>query len=418
MPEPDRPDEGLEPGAAQFDARDLEGADVYKAGDFAGRLERRSGGEVAFTYDPAYLASDGRPVASTLAKQVEPFVATGGAVPPFFAGLLPEGLRLRALVTHVKTSPDDLLSLLAVVGADTVGDVQVVPPGSTPSPPAPLVRTRSFASLRFGDLLAASIDPDHPDGVALPGVQEKVSAGTIAIPTATTSARYIVKLNPPRYPHLVENEAYFLAAARSAGLRTTTARLVRDAAGDLGLVVTRFDRVVTPGSVELVEQEDACQLLGLYPADKYLVTTEALFEAVAIGSSAPLPTLRDLLRLFVFSYVIGNGDLHAKNVSLQRDPSSRLVVPTPAYDLLSTSPYCDHDMALRVGGRRSGLVRERWLELSDGVGLPRRAAVAVLDAVVASVADWLDRLPDIGFDERRTDTLRRTIAYRRAELGG
>jgi len=56
----------------------------------------------------------------------EPVVRPGGALPAYFAGLLPEGRRLSALRRAVKTSADDELSLLLAVGADAIGDVQVV----------------------------------------------------------------------------------------------------------------------------------------------------------------------------------------------------------------------------------------------------------------------------------------------------
>src|SRR5438552_2279477 len=51
-------------------------------------------------------------VATTLPVTPEPLVRTGGAVPAYFAGLLPEGRRLGALRRAVKTSADDELSLL------------------------------------------------------------------------------------------------------------------------------------------------------------------------------------------------------------------------------------------------------------------------------------------------------------------
>ncbi len=52
-----------------------------------------------------------------------------GALPPFFSGLLPAGRRLTALRSAVKTSADDELTLLLAVGADTIGDVQILPHG-------------------------------------------------------------------------------------------------------------------------------------------------------------------------------------------------------------------------------------------------------------------------------------------------
>ncbi|WP_372341613.1 HipA domain-containing protein [Nocardia sp. CC216A] len=66
-------------------------------------------------------------------------------------------------------------------------------------------------------------------------------------------------------------------------------------------------------------QEDACQILGRYPAARYRITLQeaikALADAVAEGrGSRPLATLQ-LLEIAAFSYLIGNGDLHAHGES-------------------------------------------------------------------------------------------------------
>ena len=90
-------------------------ADIYKAGILAARLERHEGG-TRFSYLPAYLASGGPAVASSLPLSTEPVLSGGGAAPPYFTGLLPEGRRLNALRRSIKTSADDDLSLLIAAG--------------------------------------------------------------------------------------------------------------------------------------------------------------------------------------------------------------------------------------------------------------------------------------------------------------
>ena len=107
-------------------------ADVYVDGAHAATLTRNSDGGVTFAYVDSFLASAKFPIATTLPLTHTPLVTAGGAVPPFFAGLLPEGRRLSALKKSVKTSADDELSLLLAVGEDTVGNVSVVPAGEKP----------------------------------------------------------------------------------------------------------------------------------------------------------------------------------------------------------------------------------------------------------------------------------------------
>ncbi len=134
--------------------RHIQRADVYKAGERTALLERDPTGAVTFSYREGY---SGPAVASTLPVTADRVTTPGGGLPPFFAGLLPEGHRLTVLRRAVKTSPDDELSLLLAVGADTPGDVQVVPAGEQPTDPPPLAAT-SPAHL---DLRALTGAPHH-----------------------------------------------------------------------------------------------------------------------------------------------------------------------------------------------------------------------------------------------------------------
>jgi serine/threonine-protein kinase HipA len=130
----------------------VKSADVFKKGVLAARLHRNSDG-VIFSYDESYLATSGPAVASTLPLTPEPRITPAGAVPPFFAGLLPEGRRLSALRRSVKTSADDELSLLVAAGNDTIGDVQILPSGQVPADAAPPAQlTGNFALVRFSTL--------------------------------------------------------------------------------------------------------------------------------------------------------------------------------------------------------------------------------------------------------------------------
>lgn len=71
------------------------------------------------------------------------------------------------------------------------------------------------------------------------------------------------------------------------------------------------------------------------------------------------------LEIYVFSYLVGNGDLHAKNLSLMWasdcDPRSL----SPAYDLISTTVYGDHRMALKLDGRDSHFSRKNFLKFAE-----------------------------------------------------
>jgi serine/threonine-protein kinase HipA len=386
----------LDPASAATDVElpelvDVEVADVYKAGRLAAAL-RREGGATVFAYHSAYLASsDARAVATTLPLTDQPVVTTHGAIPPFFAGLLPEGRRLTSLRRAVKTSADDELSLLMAVGADPVGDVQVVPAGRERGAVDPLlVVERSFDEVRFGDLLhrAGVVDP-----VALAGVHDKVSARMISVPVAASGHRYILKIEPPEYSHLAENEHYFAGMAASVRFPVVRTHIVRDATGRAGLLVERFDRVIgADGEPLALAVEDAAQVLGLYPSQKYGITAEAAVRALADACAARPVAAAALFRQLVFAWLTGNGDVHAKNLSILATPGGEWRV-SPAYDVPSTLPYRDYTMALSMGGRRDGLSRRLLLDFATATGVPSRMATRVLDEVLSAtegLADGLD----------------------------
>ena len=113
------------------DFRSVSIADVYKGGRLAGTLVREAH-SITFSYDESYL-SGGAPIAFHAPLDMGSWVATGGAVPSYFAGLLPEGIRLDALVRSVHTSKDDMFSLLLAIGSDAVGDVVILPHGEAPT---------------------------------------------------------------------------------------------------------------------------------------------------------------------------------------------------------------------------------------------------------------------------------------------
>lgn len=397
-----------------LDLPTVDQADVVKAGRPAATLTRTADG-VEFRYLTGWVERGDEPVATTLPVTERPVLRPGGGLPAYFAGLLPEGRRLGALRRAVKTSADDELSLLLAVGADAVGDVQVVPAGTRPGSVPPRVSVEHTDDLRFADLLA-ELDV-RVDRVALPGVQDKTSAAMINVPVTQAGDRYILKLNPPEFAHLVENEAFFLHAARTCGLPVVEARLVADSEGQPGLLVRRFDRVTVGRKPRSLAVEDGCQVLGLPPADKYRVGVEAVFGALAAVCGAPIPAGRDLVRQLAFAYLTGNGDAHAKNFSVLRGVDGQWRV-SPAYDLPSSQPYGDTTMALSIGGRRgSDFGGGDFVAVGAGLGLPERAVRRILADLVDKAELWLDDLDTLPFGEGRVRKLRRVIDYRRRRVG-
>ncbi|MGV0743680.1 type II toxin-antitoxin system HipA family toxin [Mycolicibacterium sp. XJ870] len=405
-------------GPDSLDLRDVSEADVYIGEDLAAQLTRQPGDRVRFVYlSDGGLAGRVRDssVSWSLPRTGEyPVVTTGGAVPSFFAGLLPEGVRLGVVTSSTKTSADDHLTLLLAIGSDTVGNIRVVPAGFNPTQPPPLFEPDGDTD--FGEVFARLTGSVDADPVGLAGVQPKVSAGVLSAPARTRSGPAILKLNPAQYPFLVENEHFFMTMAAACGLRVAATSLLHDADGRSALLVTRFDRA---GPIRIA-QEDACQVADIYPASKYRIKTEAaitaLAEACARGGGSKVAATAELLKTVVFSWLIGNGDLHGKNLSIYN--LDGVWQPTPAYDLLCTQPYAGwrDPMALSLYGRANRLTRTDFVDAGERLGVRPRATMRMIDSLIDAARDWPDRCGQIGFDDRKTELLAEMLRTRIGSL--
>ncbi|BCZ98091.1 TPA: HipA N-terminal domain-containing protein [Legionella pneumophila] len=86
----------------------------------AGTLEELQGGTYQFTYFEDY---HGAPVSLTMPLKNK--VYEFDVFPPFFEGLLPEGIMLEALLRKYKIDKNDYFGQLILVGQDVVGAVTI-----------------------------------------------------------------------------------------------------------------------------------------------------------------------------------------------------------------------------------------------------------------------------------------------------
>lgn len=390
------------------DLKFVRAADVHKGGTLAGHLFRTVHGGVTFSYTAEYLTSGLPAIASSLPLADVAVETPAGALPPFFAGLLPEGHRLSVLRDATKTSLDDELTLLLAVGADAPGDVQVVPAGEGPVAPAPLADTSRPEELDF-TALANAVDRH-----AIPGVQDKASASMLTTPLSLKGQRYLLKLDPPNLAHLLENEAAHLSAAKDLKIPVAKSRIITDMHGLPGLLVERFDRVRKEDRTWVrLPMEDGAQVMGLPPASKYSVTSEEVASALAGMCKAPLVARRNLYLQFVFAWLTGNGDLHAKNLSVLGGQHGEFVM-APIYDIPCTLLYGDASLALPVSGKTKNLKARHWADFAASIGLPQRAAATA--NALALTASGKVRLEDLPFTGSPLRGALRELRFRRGEL--
>ena len=96
-------------------------AQVYFSGELAGIIEEvEKNKRYKFAYESGYA---GDPVSLTMPVKKSEYIFEG--FPPFFDGLLPEGVMLEGLVRRLKIDSNDLFGQLMAVGHDMVGAVTV-----------------------------------------------------------------------------------------------------------------------------------------------------------------------------------------------------------------------------------------------------------------------------------------------------
>ena len=365
------------------DIKHINELQVFRGNHKAGSLKRTESG-CQFHFDEAFLKNQNfDELTYRLKKQTNSLTYHGVNLPPFFAGLLPEGLRLKALVQNLKTSEDDLFSLLAASGERVIGDIYVCSQ-HRPHQTSDTINAKEIDFYQlFEDSLKYGALTKTEDSFA--GVQEKLSASMISFPVsfAKKNKSYILKLNPADKPNLIHNELQCLRLADKCGLTVNPATIVQDKKKNPGLLIESFDRKATDdGSFQMVHQEDACQFLNRFPADKYRLSFAEICTGIQELATAPLIELLKAIQLYAFSYLIGNGDLHAKNISLQTDPNLGRVQITPAYDLICTFLYKDESMALKMDGRDKQFKRKNFLHFGQRYDLQEKAIHTMLDRLL------------------------------------
>lgn len=366
-----------------------------------GTIVRTPGDFNAFNLDDAYRATGGLPILSLsfraaaggLRRDPRPLA---GALPAFFANLLPEDKLREAMeqhhAGHVRAGND--FDLLAALGADLPGAVRVLPSDGTTAVAEDASKNKPKA--RF----------------SLAGVQMKLSVmkntgkgGGLTLPMGDEQGQYIAKFPSTAFPGVSENEFANLALAAAIGMEVPERELVEksdfegipkefDTLSDgKVLLVKRFDR---GGGGERIHIEDFAQVFGAYPSRKYDGAAYHDIAAALSAAVAPAAALEFVRRLALMA-ITGNGDMHLKNWSLIYRGAGDKPELAPIYDVLSTIPYLPADaLALSLGGERSfkALAAPRWKAFANRARLPEPAVLkAVIDVVERVNEHWWE-LPE------------------------
>lgn len=98
----------------------MRSARIFVNSIWAGTLQKLPDDKYQFAYLPDY---SGPPVSLTMPLPASPFEYK--QFPPFFEGLLPEGIQLEVLLRKYKIDKYDYFSQLLQVGQDLIGAVTI-----------------------------------------------------------------------------------------------------------------------------------------------------------------------------------------------------------------------------------------------------------------------------------------------------
>jgi serine/threonine-protein kinase HipA len=174
-------------------------------------------------------------------------------------------------------------------------------------------------------------------GMSISGVQQKLSLKKNEkheLEPTTLGGEYILKPSPEGYPHAAENEHVAMLIHQLVGIDTALCGLVDFRGGEHAYLTKRFDKL-SDGTKQ--HQEDLLQCFDLPSSDKYNKTYEEaglLLNKVTSGKQA---ITLEFVRRIIMAYVIGNNDMHLKNISVQRALYNKTIYYdklTPSYDNL------------------------------------------------------------------------------------
>lgn len=187
--------------------------------------------------------------------------------------------------------------------------------------------------------------------------------------------RYILKPQSELYPELPENEALSMTLASMVGIEVPVHGLIYSK-DSLTYFIKRFDRA---GHNIKIPVEDFAQLSGQTRDTKYNSSMEKVIKIIETFCSFPLIEAAKLFKLTLFSFLIGNDDMHLKNFSLIT--RGEKITLSPAYDLLNTGIvlHSKDEMALPLHGKM------RNLKISDFVAYFATQQLKLNQAIVNQV---------------------------------
>jgi serine/threonine-protein kinase HipA len=236
--------------------------------------------------------------------------------------------------------------------------------------------------------------------ISIPGVQAKLSMSlTKELKTKGKSrltaigalgGQFILKPPSENYSQMPENEHLSMRIAEAFGINVVQSCLIKLESGELSYLTKRIDRDEKGEKIHMLDMFQITEA-----NDKYKSSLEKVGKALDSYSDNTILDKIFFFELCLFSFLMGNNDMHLKNFSMIETLSGWILAP--AYDLLNVAiilPDDTEELALTVQGKKRKLNKENFEKLGKDLKLSDKQILGVFKRMIANkpkAIHWIDK---------------------------
>ena len=234
------------------------------------------------------------------------------------------------------------------------------------------------------------VDNSIDNGFTVQGIQKKISLGFAKdnnkrLTLSNYPVGYILKPDSNEYPEIAVFEYVTMTLANIVKLPTVPFGLIK-LNDKYAYITKRVDRFIKNKKV-ILAQEDFCQLQNKLTEDKYKGSYEKVSKTIEEYSSNKEIDKVYLFNSIIFSFIVGNSDMHLKNFSLlETFEGSNTYKLAPFYDLLCVNlllPNDKEELALTLNEKKKNITKNDFLKFGESIGISKKICINLINKMIS-----------------------------------